>query len=682
MKPFIQTMYLIILFCLSGHSILRAQATVNDSVALIKQNYLNALISKDQGKKEIIKSLSAIAPQEEVSDQNVIELQQQYPISPKEIAHLIKSLNEDGSWTDINYNDTKRSGWEPKIHAERILKLTKYYMQQKQSLPLAESSQITNSIHKAMAFWFARKLVCKNWWYNQIGIPRTLGAAFLLFEQEMSEQERQEAIKVMLNSKFGMTGQNKVWLAGNVLLRALLQNDWELIKEAQAIIGSEIVLGQKEGIKDDWSFHQHGAQQQFGNYGLSFLCNMSFYSEIFAGTSLAFSPEQQKILTSLLLEGYQWIVWRGYWDVNALNRQLFKNADIDKVFSLSFAASSLLKGSESAVAEKIRKMIRRNSLANSSPNTFTGNKHFRESDYTLHRTPRWMASLRMASNRVIGTELVNEDNLKGYYMADGALYTYVHGDEYHNIFPFWNWRRIPGITTYESDAPIPDPNRTDSGNKSSFVHGTSYEGTGITAMQLNRNGLTANKAWIFTNNYILCIGGNIQSDSTATILTSIDQRFRKGKVWSHQGRRFFHDNTGYILLQADTCVALTEKKQGQWHDFMGMYEPKMLEDEIFSIYIKHRKEQPGTYAYLILPGSSQKLTKNFKTDDIRILQNDEKMQAVIIGKLCYVAAYQETNIALAGKEEIHIPQPGTYIIDVESGKFKGSTESTSMKSSF
>ena len=33
---------------------------------------------------------------------------------------------------------------------------------------------------------------------------------FLLFEQEMSEPEKQGAIKVMMNSSFGMTGQNKV----------------------------------------------------------------------------------------------------------------------------------------------------------------------------------------------------------------------------------------------------------------------------------------------------------------------------------------------------------------------------------------------------------------------------------------------------------------------------------------
>lgn len=81
---------------------------------------------------------------------------------------------------------------------------------------------------------------------------------------------------MMQNAKFGMTGQNKVWLAGNVLIRALLQNDEALVKKARDIIVSEIVLGQKEGIKSDWSFHQHGPQQQFGNYGLSFVSGMSF----------------------------------------------------------------------------------------------------------------------------------------------------------------------------------------------------------------------------------------------------------------------------------------------------------------------------------------------------------------------------------------------------------------------
>lgn len=669
MKTTIHYLYFLLLPCLLNSQSLSAQETFNDSVNLVKKNYINIIIGKDKSKEVLLKRLSTIPPEKEVSDQNVIELHQLYPISPKEIEQLTNTLCTDGSWEDINYADTKKSGWEPKIHTERILKLTKYYYQQRQVLRPSEVSRLTNAIHQAMNFWFSQELVCPNWWYNQIGIPRTLGPAFLLFENEMSKQEKQNAVKVMNKSAFGMTGQNKVWLAGNVLIRALLENDWELTKRAHEVITSEIVLGQKEGIKADWSFHQHGPQQQFGNYGLSFLYNMSFYSELFTGTSLAFSKEQQNILTSLLLEGYQWIIWQGYWDVNALNRQLFRNADVDKGFSLLFAAYSLMKSNEPEVNDKIKEMIRRNSTALLTPNTFTGNKHFWESDYTIHRTPTWMASVRMASDRVIGTELVNEDNLKGYYMADGALYTYVRGNEYHNIFPFWNWRRIPGITTYESNAPIPNPNTTNSRNHSSFVGGVGYKDTGITAMQLKRNKLEVNKTWIFTNDYVLCMGSDIHADSTATITTSIDQRFSKGKIWSEDNRRFFHDNTGYIILQADTCIAITEHKKGQWKDFMGMYKSEILRTNLFSIYLKHRKDVPASYIYLILPATTQQKVHNFDSKSIHVIRNDKKAQAVIIKDLCYVSTYQPTDILIEDQPPIVISKPGTYIIHVKKREF-------------
>ena len=644
-------------------------AQVTPEILSIKKNYTNAILGKDKGRKPLIDLLSALPPEKEVSDQNVIEQQQLNPITTPEIQTLIRTIRTDGSWPDINYADTKRSGWEPKIHTERILKLTKYYYQDKQSRKSVSAAEIISTIRQAMNFWFTQKLVCKNWWYNQIGIPRTLGPAFLLFEAEMNQQEKQNAIEVMMNSKFGMTGQNKVWLAGNVLIRGLLQNDWQMVKQARDIICSEIVLGQEEGIKEDWSFHQHGPQQQFGNYGLSFICNMSFYSELFAGTPLALTSEQQQILTSLLLKGYQWIVWRGYLDVNCLNRQLFRNADLDKPFRLLFAAYSLMKSSDKEDAKKIQTFIDQNFFSNQVPNAFIGNKHFQESDLTIHRTPQWMASLRMASDRVIGTELVNEDNLKGYYMADGALYTYARGDEYHNIFPFWDWRRIPGITTYESNAPIPNANRKDSRNQSSYVGGASDGETGITAMVLNRNKLTAHKAWIFTDDYILCMGSDIHADSTATILTSIDQRFAKEPFWSLDNKRFFHDHTGYIVLQADTCIAVMEKKQGQWSEFMGMYKPLSLENNIFSLYLKHRKDIPASYIYLILPACTQKQVEAFDMNNVQILRNDSQMQAAKIGSNIYLVAYKEAKIDI-GTAKIHIAQPGTYIVQASSGKMK------------
>lgn len=99
-----------------------------------------------------------------------------------------------------------------------------------------------------------------------------------------------------------MTGQNKVWLAGNVLVRALLQEDKELVRQARDTIVSEIVTGQTEGIQPDWSFHQHGTQQQFGNYGLAFLASMSFYSGVLPELQWPSAMNNWKSFVSLLIK--------------------------------------------------------------------------------------------------------------------------------------------------------------------------------------------------------------------------------------------------------------------------------------------------------------------------------------------------------------------------------------------
>lgn len=657
------TLLLFLFICLSISNVRSQQP--DSEIKQIKEHYIRSLVDIGKENSLLLKILSNIPPENEVSDQNVIELHQLYPISEKEIRLLVESQQMDGSWNDINYADTKRSGWEPKQHAERILKLTKHYYKTK-------DKAVSHTIHKAMNFWFTQQLVCKNWWYNQIGIPRTLGPAFLLFEQEMTIEEKQAAIRVMQHSKLGMTGQNKVWLAGNVLLQGLLQNDMEIIRKSRDVICSEIRLGQEEGIQADWSFHQHGPQQQFGNYGLSFISNMGFYSGLFAGTSLTFNAQQQNILVSLLLEGYQWIVWRGYWDINGLNRQLFHNADIHKPLILLLAANSLLRNSTREQATLINAFINSNYMYPEKENTFVGNKFFYNSDLTIHRTPQWMASLRMASNRVIGTELVNEDNLKGYYMADGALYTYIRGDEYHNIFPFWDWRKIPGITTYDRIAPIPTNDDPSFRNLTSKVGGANHGDTGITAMQLNRNGLNAYKTWIFTKDFIVCMGSGIHSDSIAPLLTSIDQRFRKGNVWSNRQGRYFHDNTGYIILQADSCVAGFEKRKGQWHDFMGMYKPQVLENEIFSIYLKHPMQKTSSYLYLILPASTADKTNTFDTSAVQVLQNDEIAQIAVINGICYITAWKATQIKSGNNVKFEIKEPGTYLFSKDGTLFSPS----------
>ena len=97
-------------------------------------------------------------------------------------------------------------------------------------------------------------------------------------------------------------------------------------------------------------------------------------------------------------------------------------------------------------------------------------------------------------------------------------------------------------------------------NKAAFVGGVTDGETGMTAMVLDRDGLQAHKSWIFTRDYVLCLGAGIRSDSILAVTTSVDQRVKRGDLlryadgnWlpvqgkyvsSPKEQRFFHDNTG------------------------------------------------------------------------------------------------------------------------------------------
>ena len=649
---------------------------------MIKLNYKQMIQNNSEG--ILINVLSKLPKEELVSDQMVVELMDRYPYSTEYINTILNTIQANGSWADIDYNDKMRSGWLPKNHAQRILDLTKVYS--KQNSPFFKSAEVAEAVHIAMDFWFKSKLVCPNWWYNQIGIPKTLGPAFILFEDQMSNEEIQSAIEVMNNSRFGMTGQNKVWLAGNVLVKALLQNNYALVMEARDIIFSEIVIGNKEGIKTDHSFHQHGAMQQFGNYGAAYVASMSFWGKVFNETSLAIHQEQLNIISNLINMGYSQILWKGYMDVNALGRQFFRQAQRHKAFSVGFSANAM------ADIDKENRLLYQSLLCSNffhdtcfsylqpAFNTY----HFWQSDQTVHRPDnKWMASVKMSSSRVIGAEAGNGDNKLGFYLADGATYTYVDGDEYNNIFAVWDWRKIPGVTSYQTLQPLKQLNWGAHQNNSSFAGNVNNGKTGITAMHFKREGIDARKAWIFTNDYVLCLGAGITADSGCVITTAIEQCLSKkpmqywnGKAWESlsvkewsngNNPRFFHNKTGYIILSGKGKATLKEQT-GNWHNVMQMYpnaEAQADKKTVFSLWVDHGIDPKNeSYQYLILPASTPATVAQLDEKNIKITKNDKTAQVVELSKegTSYIAAYQPLQVNLFDNIHFQCFDTGLFMV--------------------
>ena len=139
----------------------------------IKKKYRKMLIPASDNSDTLMAALVKIPKEKIVSDQMVQELMNRYPFDLKAIEEYVGKVRPDGSFSDIDYQDTKRSGWQPKQHAERVLELCKLY--ESPTTPYYHRDTLRDAIHQLIDFWIEKKPKCLNWWYNQIGVPGPSG---------------------------------------------------------------------------------------------------------------------------------------------------------------------------------------------------------------------------------------------------------------------------------------------------------------------------------------------------------------------------------------------------------------------------------------------------------------------------------------------------------------------------
>lgn len=126
-----------------------------------------------------------------------------------------------------------------------------------------------------------------------------------------------------------------------------------------------------------------------------------------------------------------------------------------------------------------------------------GTTAFYRSDMLISKIGDAYFSVRLASPWTIATEAGNGENLKGYYMGEGVTSYMRNGNEYENIFPFWNWRRLPGITVPDDTIPLPLLTWDGYRNDSTFAGVLSSGTAGVAARILGRMGFREIKDILF-----------------------------------------------------------------------------------------------------------------------------------------------------------------------------------------
>lgn len=170
------------------------------------------------------------------------------PLGTDTLQKLVDRMDEKGAWPHIPYQSKQRGSWEPATHLSYVQTMSKVW--NKTSSPFYHDPKMLAKIHLALNNWLDNDFQCPNWWYPEIGVPMQLAPILILMEDQLSPEQMAKGIKILDRSKIGMTGQNKVWQSGNVLMKSVLQRNSDMIRKAANAIQEEmkVSLGDRKSV--------------------------------------------------------------------------------------------------------------------------------------------------------------------------------------------------------------------------------------------------------------------------------------------------------------------------------------------------------------------------------------------------------------------------------------------------
>jgi chondroitin AC lyase len=573
--------------------------------------------------------------------------------SAKDVAAL---MTADHTWSDVDTTNAERNNWKLRTQLDRALLLAKAAaLARRDGRP---DPAIAQASVAALDYWIARDFKNPNWWWNEIGVPQLTGEAVLLLGPDCPPATRDGVVNLMKRSVWTKwTGQNLVWGVGNQVVRGIITSDPSLVAAAYDRLYEEIVITQKEGIQPDYSFHQHGAQFYSGGYGLGFANDVGRYIAFAWGTGCQAPPDKVEIYDHYMLDGQAWMTWGGLFDYSALGREIVRKGKVavptswtdgpivpvGRAYGLGHTAyllSQLPVPRQHEYATWTGRL-----LGDASVKSLSGHRHFWCSDYTAHRRPEFLFSVKMFSTRLQNTELTNGEGRKSHHLGDGNTFLYRTGDEYRDIFPLWDWNKLPGTTAEQAasdedlDKLLPGGNRAR--GKTDFVGGVSDGRYGATAMLLQRGHLSAKKSWFCFDEEIVCLGSSIYCDSANPVVTAVEQCFSKGPVSQGAENHWVHHNgVGYVFPSSQDVVLTNGPQSGAWADLGGGSSPERLTADVFSLWIDHGAHPDGSrYAYVLLPGSTAEATAAYLAHPrVEILAQTDAAHAVRHAELGITAA--------------------------------------------
>ena len=606
----------------------------------------------------------------------------------------VPAPGENGSWADIDYQDRSPSGWKAAAHLDRTLQMARAFAHPQSAQ--RQSGDLLAAIARALGYWIENRFRNPNWWWNVIWQPQRLGDILLLVGDALPEDVREGALglaraEVQQYTASGYTGANLVNTEGNRLRLGLVTRDPEMVAHAFEAMTQEarVVSVGSEGIQVDGSFHQHGALLHSGSYGEVFAGDLVRFARVAGGTAL-FPPDALSVLVDYILD-QQWTVRGRTLDFSTTGRALSRQQASGNAATLAGQVQTLAALPGVPRKHELDAFLARLS-GGGSP--LVGNRYFWTSDFMVHHRPEFYVSVKASSTRTFATEIGNNENLKGHHLGDGVMYIMRTGTEYDQTFPVWNWEQLPGTTVRHMDHRLlVDGSWLAVRGAGDPAGGVSDGMYGAIAMHLERDGLSARKAWFFFDREVVALGADIRGPAGAKVTTAVNQARLSGSVIVGKGGEasvlpeggpvalegpewVYHDGVTYVFPERAAVTAEAAMRTGRWSDINSVYSSQMLSVPVFSLWLEHSGAgsggAPDRYAYIVAPGVLESEVPAYANEHgIAVVANGRGAQAVWhtgLGQLQAVF-WQAGSVTAPSGLAVSVDGPALVIVRESEGEY-------------
>jgi chondroitin AC lyase len=654
----------------------------------------------------LISGILHAKPDIEIVKQRVLAEILRESVDDEEISALIHSMGEDGSWPDINYEDLSRTGFENLFHLFNLEKFCLAYQQRSSSF--YHDRKLRRLVNQSLKFWCDHDYISENWYDNQVTTPRKMVNVLLLMDGDIEPALQAKALQISqrgsLDSPGARPGADRIKFGDIAAKRGLVVGDEAGFADIMKAINNEIKFNTGgRGMQHDYSFHhRYDRVNTTYSYGTAYADVFAEWAAYVAGTEFEFTANKIEQLIDYYLDGIcKQAVYGIYQDKGAMNRSISRKETFKPLSTRTPERLLIASNHRKDELEEVISLRKGISGPTDSFATF-----FWQSEHFVCQRPTYYTSVRMFSVRNQNMEYPhNSEGILNHHKGDGANFLSIKGNEYLNIWPVYDWQKIPGTTILQKPA-LPPENKVLMPGLTGFVGAVTDEEYGAVAFDfISPHDFTrARKGWFFFDDEYVCLGAGIETPTrTLPVVTTMNQSLLKGDVIvSHESAKqtldrgvhlidnakwVFHNGTGYLFPDSTTINLSNQEESGKWTDItkQSRASKDLVTLDVFSLWIDHGIRPQGNtggfnysstipkdvkYEYIVVPVTTVEQMNEDR--GIEVLMNNRKLQAVIDHDAGLVQAifYQAGELNIAEGIELSLDSPGAVMVKINEGKVK------------